>query len=293
MIRFGTHASAAGGVDKALQRAHDVGARSVQVFTKNERQWVGKPLDSAVIARFHEAREMLGFPPMALSSHASYLINIASSNPDLFEKSMTALADECARCNQLGIPLLVLHPGAHTGAGTEVGIANVAAAINRVHAANPSDPTITCLENTAGQGTSLGAHLEELAAIIDRVEDKARIGVCFDTCHAFAAGYDLRTETAVRQTMNAFDAVIGLGSLKVLHLNDSVGALGSHRDRHAHIGEGGIGVEGFHAFINERRLDGLPGMLETEKDASGDHDRANLALLTSLVAGASPISERG
>lgn len=280
-LDFGTHASAAGGVDKALQRAVDVGATSAQIFSKNERQWRAKPLDPAVVERFHEERERTGIRQMVV--HDSYLINLASPKDDLLEKSMAAFQDELERCDELAIQYLVTHPGAHTGSGVEEGIRRFAESLNRVHDTLPDIKAITCLETTAGQGTTLGRTFEELAAIIDQIEAKERVGVCFDTCHAFAAGYDIRTVDDVNAVMEEFDRIVGLDRLLVLHLNDSKNPLGSFKDRHDHIGDGNIGVEGFRGIVNHPRLAGLPAILETEKDPEGEHDRRNLELLRSLV----------
>lgn len=281
-LDFGTHASASGGVDKALQRAADVGATSCQIFAKNERQWVGKPLDPAVVERFHAERERTGIRQVVV--HDSYLINLASPKDDIHVKSMAAFLDEIQRCDTLDIPYLVTHPGAHTGSGVDQGIRKFGESLNRIFDMLPESGTITCLETTAGQGTTLGRSFEEIAAIIDLVEDKDRVGVCFDTCHTFAAGYDIRTMDGARDVIDEFDRVIGVGKLMVLHLNDSKNPLGSNKDRHDHIGEGMIGLEGFRGIVNDVRLAGLPAILETEKDDEGEHDRRNLATLRGLVA---------
>ncbi len=280
-LEFGTHASASGGVDKALQRAADVGATSCQIFAKNERQWNAKPLDPAVVERFKAECERTGIRHLVV--HDSYLINLASPKEDIHAKSMAAFQDELERCATLGIPHLVTHPGAHTGSGVDEGIRKFAESINVLHDRLPDNPTITCLETTAGQGTTLGRSFEELAAIIDLVEDKERVGVCLDTCHVFAAGYDLGTVDSTRAVIDEFDETIGLKRLKVLHLNDSKQPLGSNKDRHDHIGEGLIGIEGFRAIVNDPRLCGLPAILETEKDPDGEFDRKNLATLRDLL----------
>ena len=287
-LDFGTHASASGGVDKALQRALDVGATSCQIFAKNERQWMAKPLDPAVVERFHEERERTGIRQMAV--HDSYLINLASPKDDIHVKSMAAFKDEIERCDTLAIQYLVTHPGAHTGSGVDEGIRKFAESLNRIHDALPQSRTITCLETTAGQGTTLGRSFEEITAIIDLVEDKQRVGVCFDTCHAFAAGYDIRTVDGVTEVLDEFDRIIGIDNLKVLHLNDSKNPLGSNKDRHDHIGEGMIGLEGFRGIVNDSRLAGLPAILETEKDDEGAYDRRNLATLRGLVTSAAGVT---
>lgn len=280
-LDFGTHASASGGVHKALQRAADVGATSCQIFSKNERQWIAKPLDPGVVESFHQERDRTGIQQLVI--HDSYLINLASSKEDIHAKSMAAFRDELERAQQLNVRYLVTHPGAHTGSGVEAGIARFADSLNRVFDALPDNQTITCLETTAGQGTTLGRSFEELAAIIDLVEDKGRVGVCFDTCHTFAAGYDLQTEEGTRQVIDEFDRVIGLHRLHVLHLNDSKQPFGSFKDRHEQIGQGEIGFDAFRALVNDMRLMGLPAILETEKDDAGEYDRTNLAALRDLV----------
>ncbi len=280
-LDFGTHASASGGVHKALQRAVDVGATSCQIFSKNERQWIAKPLDPGAVESFHLERARTGIEQMVI--HDSYLINLASPKDDIHAKSMNAFTDELERAQLLNVRYLVTHPGAHTGSGVDAGIARFAESLNRIFDALPDNQTITCLETTAGQGTTLGRSFEELAAIIDRVEDKERVGVCFDTCHTFAAGYNLQTEHGTRQVIDEFDRVVGLHKLHVLHLNDSKQPFGSFKDRHEQIGQGEIGFDAFRALVNDVRLSGLPAILETEKDDAGEYDRTNLAALRTLV----------
>lgn len=280
-LDFGTHASAAGGVHKAIQRTVDVGASSSQIFSKNERQWIAKPLDPAVVETFHEERAKHGIDQMVI--HDSYLINLASPKEDLIAKSMAAFEDELIRADQLKIKYLVTHPGAHTGSGVEEGLRKFAESLNRVFNDLPDNDVIVCLETTAGQGTTLGRTFEEIAEIIDKTEAKERVGVCLDTCHVFASGYDLRTEESTVAVFDEFDRVIGLDNLKVLHLNDSKQPFASNKDRHDHIGKGEIGIPAFTAIVNDDRLSGLPGILETEKDSTGDYDRMNLELLRSLV----------
>ena len=279
-LAFGSHMSASGGVDKALARGEAIPVDSLQLFSKNERQWIAKPLDPDVVDRFHAEVERTGITKLVV--HDSYLINLASPKSDILEKSLPAFTDELQRCDALGVPHLVTHPGAHTGSGVEAGIARFAQSLNEIFDAMPNNPTLTLLETTAGQGTTLGRSFEEIAAIIDLVEHKARVGVCLDTCHIFAAGYDYRTPELYAATMAQFDAAIGLERLKVIHLNDSKNPLGSNKDRHDHIGAGEIGLEGFRQFVNDPRLAGLPGILETEKDDAGENDRRNLATLRSL-----------
>lgn len=284
VLAFGSHVSASGGVDRAPQRGADVGAEAIQIFSKNERQWQAKPLDPAVVEQFRAEIERTGIGFDKLVVHDSYLINLASPKEDILAKSIPAFTDELLRCDMLGIPYLVTHPGAHTGSGVEAGIERFAQSLNEIYAAIPDNQAMTLLETTAGQGTALGRSFEEIAAIIERVDQDERVGVCLDTCHIFAAGYDYRTPELYAEMMDQFDRTIGLDRLKVIHLNDSKNPLGSNKDRHDHIGDGEIGLEGFRQFVNDARLAGIPGILETEKDDAGDYDRRNFATLRSLIA---------
>lgn len=281
VLAFGSHMSASGGVDLALGRAEELGLESCQIFSKNERQWKAKPLDPAVVERFRSETERTGITKLVV--HDSYLINLASPKADIREKSLAAFREELERCDMLGIPYLVTHPGAHTGSGVEAGIQQFADSLNEVYESLPDNQAMTLLETTAGQGTSLGRTFGELAAIIEKVEAKDRVGVCLDTCHVFAAGYDYRTPELYATMMQKFDSKIGLDRLKVIHLNDSKFPLGSFRDRHDQIGGGEIGLEGFRQIVNDTRLRDLPGILETEKDPDGKNDRRNMETLKSLV----------
>lgn len=282
VLAFGSHMSTSGGVDRAVGRAEELALESCQIFSKNERQWQAKPLDPEVVERFRAETSRIGLDKLVV--HDSYLINLASPKEDIREKSIAAFKDELERCDLLGIPHLVTHPGAHTGSGYEAGIEQFAESLNVIHRALPENRTLTLLETTAGQGTTLGRSFTEIGAIIERVDAPERLGVCLDTCHAFAAGYDFRTPDLYAAMMAEFDEAIGLARLKVIHLNDSKNPLASFRDRHTHIGEGEIGLEGFRQFVNDARLTGIPGILETEKDPAGDNDRRNLATLRGLVA---------
>jgi deoxyribonuclease-4 len=273
--------SISGGHDLALTRAHAVQMTACQIFTKNASQWKAKPIDPAVIERFQQQREATGIAHLV--AHDSYLINVASPDDALWEKSRLALMDELDRCDQLGVPYLVAHPGGHVGSGEDAGIARISEAINRIHDEQPEGQAKILLETTAGQGSHLGRTFEELAAIIDKVEDKSRVAVCFDTCHVFAAGYDLRDPEVYAATMTAFDEIIGLDQLKVLHLNDSKKGLGSRVDRHAPIGEGELGLTAFELIMNDERLAGLPGVLETPKGDNDEEDTRNMATLRSLI----------
>ena len=267
----------------ALLEAERLGFSSVQVFTKNQKQWAAKPLEEDAIASWDLHRRRLGFHSTV--SHDSYLINLASPDDAMRRKSIDAFVDELQRCVTLNIPLLVTHPGAHLGQGEEIGLARVAAALDEVHSLVPAGKVITCLEITAGQGTSLGYKLEHLAEIISKVKAPERLGVCLDTAHLFAAGYDFRGRKYAKFAKE-LDATIGLSRVKVLHLNDSKKDLGTRVDRHDHIGRGFIGLEGFKPFVREKAFRNIPKILETpkEKDEQGrDWDLVNLEALKGLM----------
>jgi deoxyribonuclease-4 len=284
-LLLGAHMSIAGGVSHALDRAAQVGSNAVQVFTKNNRQWIGPPIDDQDILRWHEQKAALHVEYAV--SHASYLINLASAKDDLWQKSMLAHADELLRAHAYAIPHVVLHPGAHTGSGVEYGVARIAEALNRIHELTPAcSDTVTCLELMAGQGSCLGRSLDELQAIITLVQEPDRVGVCLDTCHLHAAGYDLRTADEYALFMEDVARTIGLPAVKVWHFNDSKGALASNLDRHVHIGEGEIGLEGFRHILNDPRWDGVAMLLETPKEDTLEEDAANLARLCALVTDA-------
>lgn len=288
LLKLGAHMSVAGGVSRAVDRAASVGSNAVQVFTKNNRQWQGPPVDADDVARWQA--EMPAQQVNDAISHASYLINLASPKDDLWEKSLAAHRDELRRAHAYGIPGVVLHPGAHTGSGAEAGIARIAAALDRIHAETPECANnLTLLEIMAGQGSIIGRSFAELRAIIDLVDDKARVGICMDTCHAFAAGYDLRTPDGYTTMLAELDRELGLDAVKCWHLNDSKGSLGSHVDRHTHIGDGEIGAAPFGFVLNDTRWDGLPMLLETPKDDDLKDDIMNLHRLVALVEDADRI----
>ncbi|MCC6457440.1 MAG: deoxyribonuclease IV [Caldilineaceae bacterium] len=290
MLKLGAHMSIAGGVSYALDRAASVKSNAVQVFTKNNRQWQGPPISQDDVDRWHVQMPLHQIGDAV--SHASYLINLASPQEPLWKKSIAAHQDEIERAHAYAIPHVVLHPGAHTGSGTEAGIARIAAALNQIHAATPQcSDTITLLELMAGQGTCLGGSIGELRRIIEQVDNPARVGICMDTCHAFAAGYDLRTLDGYTAMLEELDRELGLPALKCWHLNDSKGKLGSHLDRHTHIGEGEIGVEGFRFVLNDPRWDGIPMLLETPKEDDLKEDLMNLQRLCALVEDAERIPQ--
>ncbi len=281
MLRFGAHESIAGGLYRAFDRAESVGCDAVQIFVKPNRAWKVRPLEERDVLRFRERAEATGIEPVV--GHASYLLNLASPDDALWQRSRDTLIVELERCHVLGIPYLVLHPGAHVGSGEGTGLTRVAQALDQVHAATAQLRPRLLLETTSGAGSVLGGRFEHLAWLIAHTENGDRLGVCLDTCHVFAAGYELRTVEGYAATMSAFDRIIGLERLKVLHLNDSRGELGSRKDRHAHIGQGQIGLAGFRHIVNDPRLAGLPGLLETPKGDDLHEDRQNLATLRSLV----------
>lgn len=284
-MRLGAHESIAGGPVQAFERGHTATCDAIQIFTKSNRQWRAKPLSEEDIGAWHErmsAEKASGgiFPVVA---HASYLINIASPKEETWQKSLDALKIEVERCEALGVPYLALHPGSHLKAGEEVGLTNIARALSRLHAETPGFETMVCLEGMAGQGTNLGGTFEQLAWLLEHTNAGERLGICLDSCHLYSAGFDVRAPDGYAQTMEAFNRIIGLERLKVIHLNDSMHELGSRRDRHAHIGEGSIGLEGFRNFVNDPRLTDLPGLLETDKSDDLHEDIENLARLRSLI----------
>lgn len=280
MQRFGAHESIAGGMELAFERADSVGCDTVQVWTKNPRQWHASPLEPEAIQAFKAAQADIRICPVV--AHAAYLINIASPKPELYAKSVNSLIQEIERCERLAIPYLVLHPGAHTGSGMDEGLKQASQALSEVHQALPGYQTKVLLETTSGHGTTLGGRFEELRALLGTTQESDRLGVCLDTCHIFAAGYRLGSRYGYEETIDALDAIIGLGRLYAIHLNDSQHPLGSHRDRHAHIGEGHIGLQGFSHIVNDPRFEHVPGILETHKSEDLHEDRENLAALRAL-----------
>jgi deoxyribonuclease IV len=286
MLKLGAHMSIAGGYDKAVHRAQSVESDALQIFTKNQNQWKAKDIPAELAELFKQCCIDCVIDPVV--AHDSYLINLASQNDELWEKSIDAFRIELERCELLGIPYLVTHPGAHTGSGTEAGIARVIAALDRVHTDLPGYQVKTLLETTAGQGTTLGATFEELAAMMAGVAAPERLGVCFDTCHIFVAGYDIRTPEVYADTMEQFDRTVGFEHLLAIHLNDALKEYGSKRDRHAHIGKGFIGSAGFWNLMNDERLAGRPALLETDKGDDLAEDREAITLLRSLVGAACP-----
>ncbi|HEX4823372.1 MAG TPA: deoxyribonuclease IV [Candidatus Polarisedimenticolaceae bacterium] len=279
--RLGAHMSVAGGMARAVEHALAVEATALQVFVKTPNQWAARPFGPTEAADYRRAAGGAGLAEHTLA-HASYLINLGTPDATLWEKSIASFEDELARCDALGIPWLVVHPGSHVGSGTSAGCARVALALRRILGGRTGGAGVL-LENTAGQGNTLGARPEELAEILRGAGDDDRLGVCFDTCHALASGFDLRAKDGYERTMDAFGTTVGLGRIRGIHLNDSQGDLGSRRDRHEHIGQGKIGLEGFRLILNDPRFASVPMVLETPKDDDLAEDRMNLGVLRSLV----------
>ncbi|MGR5093367.1 deoxyribonuclease IV [Vibrio maritimus] len=259
---IGAHVSAAGGVDNVPQRASEIGANAFALFTKNQRQWVAKPLDEKVIQNFKAECRKYGFRAEQILPHDSYLINLGAPEQEKLEKSRAAFIDEMERCHQLGLTLLNFHPGSHLRKISEQEcLDRIAESINLAHQAVPE--VIAVIENTAGQGTNLGWRFEHLAHIINKVDDKSRVGVCIDTCHTFTAGYDLRTKEACEATFAEFDRVVGMHYLRAMHLNDSKIPLAGKVDRHQSLGKGEIGWDCFEYIAKDPRFDSMPLILET------------------------------
>ncbi len=276
----GAHMSIAGGVHRAFKRGQLAGCRTIQIFLKNSNQWKAKTLTDLDSALFKDAQKQSGIQPVV--AHDSYLINLASPDKSLWHKSLEAFIGEMKRANFLGIPYLVMHPGAHVGTGIEVGIKRISEALkSALETVEP--PVSVLLENTAGQGSSIGHCFEHLAAIMEKIPYPDRVGVCLDTCHVFAAGYDIRTEEGYKSTMRNFDCLVGIKKIRAFHVNDSKKELGSHVDRHAHIGQGCIGLEAFRCLVNDRRFAKVPKILETPKGPELEEDIMNLATLKSLL----------
>jgi deoxyribonuclease-4 len=268
MIRLGAHMSVSGGVSKAVDRAHLHGCESLQIFTKNASQWRGKPLDPQDVATFRARVADTGIRPVV--SHASYLINLATTADALRAQSIAAFVDELDRAEALGLLGVVVHPGTCTAGTEDEGLRLIGEAIQQAFDERPNQSALVLLEHTAGQGRTLGYRFEHLAAIISHVGGSRRIGVCLDTCHLFASGYDIASDAGYRETFDAFDRLVGFGRLKALHGNDSKKPLGSRVDRHEHIGRGCLGEEPFRRLLHDERFAGLPLLLETEKTKISD-----------------------
>ncbi|PYL54345.1 MAG: deoxyribonuclease IV [Verrucomicrobia bacterium] len=280
---LGAHMSIRGGVSMAIERARSINCTAMQIFVKNNMQWFARPLRAEEIRAFlnHIQRRELG----SVFGHANYLINLAATNPQFRANSIRALAEELTRADQLELPFLVVHPGAHLGAGEEAGLEKIAESLDRVMTALPKIKTRIALETTAGQGSCLGNRFEQLAYVISRVREPERLCVCVDTAHLFAAGYDIRTESGIRKTLREFDRVIpqARDRLVAIHLNDSKTGCGSRVDRHEHIGKGRIGLDAFQFIMRDRRFRNIPKGLETPKGKDLREDVINLKTLRRLA----------
>ncbi len=281
---LGAHVSVAGGMPTAIERATSLGCTAIQIFVKNGNQWQGREVGDEEAAAFRTAHAASRVGPVR--AHASYLINLCATDPALLKRSREALADELTRCARLGVEGLVLHPGAHLGAGEEAGLDAVAASLDVVLSALPETAEAAgvrvLLENTAGQGSCLGHRLEHLEGIRQRVSAPHRVGVCIDTCHAFAAGYALHERAGYEDFLAEIEERLGLETLGCLHLNDSLRPFGSRRDRHAHIGEGEIGLAAFARFLHDPRLQAVPMVIETETGDDMEGHRRDLETLRGL-----------
>ncbi len=278
---LGAHISVAGGMDKAIVRGVDLGCTAIQLFLKYNTRWKGKPLTALGQEAFLEKKRETGLSHHI--AHSCYLVNLASPDEIIYRKSLRAMKDELDRARRLRIPCLVIHPGSHMGSGESEGMKKIAAGLNLLLENTKDSGVIILLETTAGQGTGIGSRFEHLAGIISSVKIQSRIGVCLDTAHIFAAGYDIRTKKACRSTLEEFDRIVGLKRIKAIHLNDSQKPLGSRVDRHEHIGRGFIGLEAFRCLMNEERFYHVPKILETPKGADQEFDRRNLRILKRLV----------
>ena len=275
---IGAHLSTQGGLHTVFARAKAIKASAISLFAKNGNQWKGKTLTDEDCATFQSMRTVR---PML--THASYLINLATTHEEVYRNSIAAMIDELDRAERLGIHAVVLHPGAHLGAGSDAAIDQIARSLDRIHAAIPNHRVVTLLETSAGQGTCVGCTFEELGKMIRLVDDKRRVGVCFDTCHVFAAGYDIRTRDGYERAIDELERHVGLENVGAFHLNDSKRELGSRVDRHEHIGKGHLGLEPFRLLLNDARFRLLPKVLETPKPIETISDRRNIAALRRLI----------
>lgn len=279
---IGAHISIAGGVASAFERGDEAGCAAMQIFTKNATQWQSPALSPGEVVRFRAEQGRTGISPVV--AHGSYLVNLASPDPGLLERSRIAFLDELARAAALGLPCVITHPGAHMGAGVEAGLARVAESLDWLAARLDAGGPLVCLENTAGQGTVLGGDFAHLGTVFGLVRDPGRLGVCVDTCHGHAAGYDFSTSGGYRQALDALEAAVGTGRVLALHLNDAKGERGGRLDRHEHLGRGRIGLEGFRLVMNDPRFARVPKIIETPKQDGGrEMDPVNLGVLRRLA----------
>ncbi|MCQ2200131.1 MAG: deoxyribonuclease IV [Paludibacteraceae bacterium] len=275
MKYIGAHVSASGGVENAPVNASKIGANAFALFTKNQRQWISAPLSESSIEKFKNNCESLGFSSAQILPHDSYLINLGNPDDEALEKSRASFLDEMQRCEQLGLSMLNFHPGSHLKAiSVDDCLKRIAESINIT--LSKTKGVCAVIENTAGQGSNVGNKFEEIRKIIDNVDDKSRVGVCIDTCHTFAAGYDLRDKDSFDLTIKEFDSIIGLNYLKAMHLNDSMKGLASKVDRHNNIGKGEIGATCFELIIKDSRFDNIPLILETPDESLWAEEIATL-----------------
>jgi deoxyribonuclease-4 len=277
---LGAHMSIAGGVYNAFLEGEEAGCTSIQIFTKSSNQWRAKPLGEEELERYHAEQQRTKISPVM--AHDSYLINLGSPDDALLAKSREAFLIEMQRCEAMKIPYLVTHPGSHLGKGEDWGIKQIADSISYLHERGQGFKVKIALETTAGQGSNLGYRFEQIARMIELADQPGRLAVCLDTCHIFAAGYDITTEAAYEKTMSEFNRIIGLNRLAVIHINDSRKGLGSKVDRHEHIGQGAIGKRPFGFFMRDKRFENVPKLLETPKNG-GEMDKVNLAILRKLA----------
>jgi deoxyribonuclease-4 len=280
-VLLGAHMSIAGGVHCAVERAASIGCTTMQMFVKNNNQWRGKPLEPEDIATYKKLLRESSIGPVVV--HDTYLINLCATDNDILQKSRNALKDELDRCEALDVEYLNFHPGSHMGAGEMEGIQRIAESLNLIHEQTSGYRVKSVIETTAGQGTAIGYRFEHLKQIIDLVEQPDRMAVCVDTCHIFAAGYDIVTEAGYEQTFREFDSIIGLTRLVAFHVNDAKRERGSRIDRHEHIGKGTIGKAGFRLLMNDERFRAIPKILETPKEADMKEDVKNMKVLRSLM----------
>ena len=280
-LLLGAHTSTSGGVASAVNLADKLGFTAMQIFSKNNNRWAAKPFSEKEIYDFKTKLSASGIRFTVV--HDSYLINLCASSSEILEKSRVAYIDELNRCEQLGIPYLNFHPGAHGGTGEKEGIKLIAESLNIAHEKTKGFKVSSMIEVTAGQGTALGYSFEQVREMIDLVGEKERVSVCIDTAHVFAAGYDIKSPEGYEKTIKEFDDIVGLDLLKCFHMNDSKKALGSRVDRHEHIGKGFIGKEGFKNIMNDKRLEHIPKVLETPKGKEQLEDVENIKVLKSLI----------
>ncbi len=277
---IGAHMSVSGGVSRAIERGESIDCRAIQIFTKNNTRWAAPPLKKEEIERFHELYEKSQI--RSVFAHDIYLINLASPEKTIYEKSKRAFLEEIERAELLNLDFLVFHPGAHRGSGKEAGLEKIAATVKDTLKQTKDCKVRVLFETTAGQGTSLGSTFEELGYLLKNSGDPQRLGVCLDTCHIFAAGYDIRTQKGYKSVFDEFEHYAGVENIRAIHLNDSKGECGSHLDRHEHIGKGKIGKSGFGFIMNDKRFKDVPKVLETPKGEDMKEDVSNMKTLKSL-----------